>query len=268
MKPSLHCAMPPATAAALTRRSGLALLGLAPWLAGPAQAGESGAPELPAFAENFAPLSYLEGGEARGFACELLRLMAAEAGLPVRIAVVPWQRAVTDAAALPASLLLSLVRLPERESRYRWVGPIAPRRLLIYRLTRRTDVRASQLAGLHGLRVGVTRESAAAAQLMAAGLQPGKDLELGLDDAQNLRKLLAGRMDAIVLLDLAAAWQLQRLGLPASTLTPMLPLDLHRPYWLGLPADSDPELARRLQEALDQLRRDGRYEKLRSQWFG
>lgn len=246
------------------RRAGLALLALG---CAPVAQARAQTLALQAFGENFAPLSFLEGKEPRGFSCDLLRLMAAQAGLPLRIAIVPWQRALQDATTQPASVLMSMVRLPEREAHFHWVGPIASRRLMIYRLARRGDIRATELAGLRGLRVGVTRESAAAAQLMAAGLRPGTDLELGLDDSQNLRKLLAGRMDVIAMLDWGARWQLRQAGLPASTLTAVLPLDVEQPYWYGLPVEGDAAVARRLQQSLDGLRRDGRYEQLRRRWL-
>ncbi|RZI59054.1 MAG: transporter substrate-binding domain-containing protein, partial [Rubrivivax sp.] len=204
---------------------------------------------------------------ARGFSTELLKLMAAEAGLPLRVQVLPWQRSVQEAARRADSVLFSLTRTPERETQYRWVGPISPRRILVYRLNHRTDVRPQSLKELKGLRVGVTRDSAAGRQLIADGLRPEVELELATDDATNLRKLLAGRMDLIVMLDWAAAWHLRELKLPYATLTPVLPMDVDKSYWYGLPADSDPALARRLQAALDRIRRDGRYERLRQHYF-
>ncbi|WP_377158757.1 substrate-binding periplasmic protein [Roseateles sp. UC29_93] len=227
----------------------------------------AGPTELVAFTENLPPLNYNEGGAARGFSTELLTLMAADAGLPLRVQVLPWQRSVQEAGRHPDSVLFSLTRTPERETQYRWVGPISPRRILVYRLSHRTDVRPASLKQLNGLRLGVSRDSAAAKHLIAEGLRPETELELGLDDATNLRKLLAGRMDLIVLLDWAAAWHLRELKLPYATLAPVLPMDVDKSYWYGLPADSDPALARRLQAALDRLRRDGRYERLRQQYF-
>ncbi len=224
--------------------------------------------ELQAFTENLPPLNYLEDGQAQGFSCELLRLVAAEAGLPLRIEVLPWQRAVQEAARQREGLLFSLTRLPEREAQYQWVGPISQRRILIYRLKGRGDVQPASLAQLGAQRIGVARDSAAAMQLQAAGLNPDTNLELGLDDVHNLRKLLAGRMELIVLLDWAAAWHLRRLQLPPDTLVPVLPLDVDKSYWYGLPAGADPALARRLQDALDRLKRDGRYERLRQRYLG
>jgi polar amino acid transport system substrate-binding protein len=221
---------------------------------------------LTGFTENLPPLNYEENGHTRGFSVELARLMAREAGLPLEIRVLPWQRAMQSAATQPGSLLFSLTRTPERESQFQWVGPISPRRILIYRLTQRTELQPAHLQALVGLKTGVVRDSASARQLLAEGLRE-EHLELGLDDATNLRKLLAGRMDLIVLLDWAAAWHLQQHKLPMRTLTPVLPLDTARSYWFGLPPDTDPALVKRLQDALDKLRRDGRYEALRRRYF-
>lgn len=223
--------------------------------------------ELVAFTENLPPLNYADEQGARGFSTELLRAMAADAGLRLRVEVLPWQRSQQEAARRTDSVLFSLTRTPERESQFRWVGPISPRRILIYRLSHRTDAQPTSLKQLNGLRLGVARDSASARQLLAEGLRPEVELELGLDDATNLRKLLAGRMDLVVLLDWAAAWHLRELKLPYAMLTPVLSLDVDKSYWYGLPLDSDPALVRRLQTSLDRLRRDGRYERLRQQYF-
>ena len=224
---------------------------------------------LAGFTENLPPLNYQdETGTAQGFSVDLLRLMAAAAGLPLELQVMPWQRTVQMAEATPGSVLFSLTRTPEREAQFHWVGPIAQRRILIYKLASRTDLRLSQLSDLGAhQRIGVVRDSAADKQLQAAGLKPGVQLEHGLDDATNVRKLLAGRMEFIVLLDWAAAWNMRQLKLPYATLQPALEQDATRSYWFGLRPDTDPALLKRLQAELDALKRDGRYERLRQRYF-
>ena len=69
------------------------------------------------------------------------------------------------------------------------------------------------------------------------------------------------------MLDWAAVWHLRQLQLPYDTLTPVLPQDTSKSYWYGMPADTDPALLRKLQGALDRLKRDGRYEQLRLRYF-
>lgn len=248
----------------MVERRNIVVLALAPWLlgGGPAQAAD----RLQAFTENLPPLNHLGPEGPSGFSVELLQLMAGQAGLGVDISVMPWSRAQVTAASTPNSLLFSLTRLPERETHYAWIGPISPRRIVIYRLSQRSDVQLAELGKPGRLRIGVVRESAAHLQLTAAGLGPD-NLELSQDDASNLRKLLAGRMDAIVLLDWAAAWNLRELGLPYETLAPLLELDARYAYWYGLHPDGDPALRARLQTALDAIRLDGRYEALRKRYF-
>ena len=256
----------PAPSPPIRRRTLLALAGGALLATTPAR-GQATA-TLRGFTENLPPLNYEEHGRAQGFSVELLRLMAAEAGQGLEIEVLPWTRAVLAASQTPQSLLFSLTRTPERETQYQWLGPIGPRRIVIYRLDSRADIRpAAALSQLKGLKLGAVRDSATARQLLADGLRPDEDLEWARDDETNLRKLLARRMDLIVMLDWAAAWHLRRQRLPYATLTPVLAYDTDKSYWYGLPPDTDPALLQRLRAALDQLKRDGRYERLRQRYF-
>ncbi|MFG6485429.1 substrate-binding periplasmic protein [Roseateles sp. BYS78W] len=223
--------------------------------------------KLTGITENLPPLNYLDEDGPQGFSVELLRLMAAQAGFGLEIQVLPWVRAVQLAEVDRNSVLFSLTRTPEREAQFQWVGPIAERRILLYKLANRADLKLTQLGDLGSSRIGVVRDSAADRQLQAQGLRPGQQLEHGLDDATNLRKLLAGRMEYIVLLDWAAAWNLRQLQLPYDTLQPVLTQDNSRSYYYGLRPDANPALVRRLQAALDSLRRDGRYDRLRQRYF-
>lgn len=247
------------------RRTCLALAALAgmhlPALAAPAER------MLFGFTENLPPLNYEDEDGPQGFSVDLLRLMAAGAGLPLLLQVLPWQRAMQQAEAQPGSALFSLTRTPEREAQFQWVGPIAQRRVLIYKLASRTDLKLTQLSELGSTRIGVVRNSAADHQLQAAGLRPGVHLEHGLDDATNVRKLLAGRMEFVTLLDWAAAWAMRQLQLPYATLQPVMELDVTKAYWYGLHREADPARVRQLQAELDAIRRDGRYERLRQRYF-
>ncbi|MEJ6005690.1 transporter substrate-binding domain-containing protein [Paucibacter sp. AS339] len=222
---------------------------------------------LHGFTENLPPLNYSGETGPAGFSVELLRMMASEAKLKLDIEVQPWVRAVRSAGESRDSLLFSLARLPEREAQYQWVGPISERRIVIYRLSKRTDLSFAGFGELGGSRLGAVRESAAGKQLLALGLKSDEDIEWAQDDASNLRKLLASRMEYLVMLDWAAAWNLRQLKLPFSALTQVHELDTRLSYWYGLHQNFDPATRQRLQAALDALKRDGRYAKLRQRYF-
>jgi len=97
-------------------------------------------PELTALTEQLPPLNMEMDGRVTGFSSELLDMMAADAGIPLRKQVLPWARAYDRALRHSDVILYSLVRTPERESLFRWVGPISPRRIVLYRWADRTDI--------------------------------------------------------------------------------------------------------------------------------
>jgi polar amino acid transport system substrate-binding protein len=236
------------------------LLTLAAALPLPAMAARA---PLPAFCHALPPLSFEQDGQVAGLAVDLLRRMAELAGLELSLALQPRLRAEKSFLDTPGSLLLPLARLPERENRYRWVGPILPRRVGIYSLSQRTDIRFRSLHQLEGLRVGATAGTATLEQLLAEGLKPGKELEVSPSYETSVRKLIAGRMDLLVIGDLNIYWQLHQMREPPDRIREVAVLDASADYCFGLRADGDAALADVLQRALDQLRRNGAVERLR-----
>jgi polar amino acid transport system substrate-binding protein len=203
---------------------------------------------LPAFCHGLPPLSFEQDGQVVGLAVELLRRMAELAGLEQSLALQPRLRAEKSFLDTPGSLLFPLARLPERENRYRWVGPILPRRVGIYSLAQRTDIRFRGLHQLDGLRVGATAGTATLEQLLAEGLKPGKELEVSPSYDASVRKLMAGRMDLLVIGDLNIYWQLHQMKEAPDRIREVAVLDAS---------------AETLQRTLDQLRRSGVVERLK-----
>lgn len=238
-----------------------------PWMAAAALwlAAAAHAADLHAYTEPLPPLNYEEAGEARGFSTELLRTLAQRAGLSLQIDVLPWPRAVLMAAGDPSSVLYTLTRNAEREAQYQWVGPIARRRIALYRLAEHPDVQVRDLEDLARIRTAVARESATARMLQARGL--GQHLEEALDDDSTMRMLIANRVDAVAMLDFAAAWHSSRQGPGFRALRPLITLDDRHEYYFGLNRDAPPELAARLQQALDDVKRDGALQKLTQRYL-
>ena len=223
------------------------------------------AASIKAYAEALPPLNYEENGKMTGFATELLRQMASEAGHSVQLEVMPWMRAYRTVKQQPGSALYSIVRNPEREALFKWVGPIAPRRMMVYALASRPDVKVRRPQDLLRYRLGVLAESSAASQLLQLGL-PETRLEYGQSDEVNLKKLLLGRADGVVMLDWAMRWQQKLQQVDAARIRPVWSLDQRYQYWFAFNKDTDPATLRSLQRALDQLRADGRLAALKRRY--
>lgn len=231
------------------------------------------APVLQGLTEALPPLNYEQDGKVTGFSSELLDLMAAEAGVSLQKQLLPWGRAYDRATRPGDTVLYSLVRTPERESLFRWVGPIGPRRILLYRWADRPDIQPKSLDEARAYRIGSTLESAATKSLLKQGfvtLPPEggtAGLELGVNDEQNMRKFIARRFDLLVSLDWAAAFNAKNAGVDPADLVPVLVLDDSLNYWYGLNLSVDGEVARRLNAALQKIRNDGRYTQLRQKYL-
>ena len=216
--------------------------------------------DLHGYTEPLPPLNHGDGSLAMGFSVDLLRSLAQRAGLTLQVQVLPWPRAVAMAAADRQSVLFTLTRTAAREADYRWVGPIARRRIVLYRLADRPDVQARSLQDLPALRTAVARESATARSLIEQGL--AAHLEPALNDEASMRMLLARRVDAVAMLDFAAAWHAARQGAGFPGLQALFVLDDRHEYYFGLHKDAPDEVVARLQRALDAARRDGDLEQL------
>lgn len=245
-----------------------ALLAGGPWASAQPQA-----PTLQALTESLPPLNYEHEGKITGFASELLDLTAAEAGIPLQKQLLPWVRAYDRATKSGDTVLYSLVRTPERESLFRWVGPIGPRRILFYKWADRSDIQLKSLDDARAYRIGTTLESAATKNLIKQGFVPMpmdgavSGLEQGVNDEQNMRKFIAKRFDLLVSLDWAAAYNAKNAGIDPADLVPALVLDDSLNYWYGLNLSVDPDVAKRLNAALQKLRNDGRYTQLRQKYL-
>jgi polar amino acid transport system substrate-binding protein len=213
------------------------------------------------------PFNYLVDGELRGLGVDVVRELAQRAGLSLQLAVMPFRQAFARALSTPNVLLLTVARTPEREGRFEWVGPLAPRDVWLWKLKRRTDLRLTALGDAKQYRVGVVFGDASIADLEQAGLEHKRSLHV-IHDRRALGRML--RMDRFDLIPMAL-WSDGLLSaegeLPEEPLEPVVRLTREGGYYFALAKGSDPALLQRLREAFAQLRADGTLARLRRQWI-
>lgn len=83
--------------------------------------------------ENFPPLNYLENGKLKGPAAEVVQQIMQTLGLHKnKIKVYPWARGYETVQRQSNTALFSTVRNQERESLFKWVGPLAVKRAVFF----------------------------------------------------------------------------------------------------------------------------------------
>lgn len=107
--------------------------------------GSAAGANIQAVTEELPPYNYRDrDGLVTGLSVDLLQRMVDRSKLSLDskgVQLLPWARAYQMALHQPNTVIFSIVRLPEREALFHWVGPIAPRTLWFYRLAKREEVR-------------------------------------------------------------------------------------------------------------------------------
>ena len=92
--------------------------------------------ELEVITEDWAPYNYEENGVITGFSVEIVQAIMGELGETHSIAIYPGARGQSMLDNLPNILSFSLFRTPERESLYKWIGPISKEAIYFYKKKR------------------------------------------------------------------------------------------------------------------------------------
>ncbi|MBP2548878.1 polar amino acid transport system substrate-binding protein [Neorhizobium galegae] len=143
--------------------------------------------------ESYPPFSFLKDGVPAGAGVEQVSRMMMEAGSDMHftIEVLPWARALALAETQPDHCVFATARTPERENRFKWVGPMQMDRNSLVRRAG-SAVHVPNLAAAKAYRIGTQRDDYTEALLQQKGFT-GIDLSASFD--LTLAKLLGGRID-------------------------------------------------------------------------
>lgn len=215
--------------------------------------------------ESLPPYSFVREGQAVGIDVDMLRLAAQRLQLEVEIVPLPWKRVLARIESGELPLAMPLFRTPLRERFALFTGPVHLSQSGLF-VHRDRSFPFTTIDDLAGKRIGISRgfviqdelDYAIRSRLVIAE-------EVGSIE-QNLRKLLAGRIDAYAGNVVSTRYVLRQW--PQAAELEVLPKRLTeaRPAFLvvsraaTLP-DRD-QLVEALRQALEALHRDGTYTRL------
>lgn len=213
--------------------------------------------KIQAVTEEFAPFNYTENGKVAGYSTQVVEEMFRRAGVAYELHSYPWSRAYKLAQTLPNVVIFTLARTPEREKEFQWIGVLAKRRLYLYKLASRQDIKVDNIEGARKYWVAVNRDDAAEKLLLGFGFSYEKNLDLSPSDDASLNKLLAGRIDFITGSDYTIDYLLQKNGVPTGRLKRLLPLVDQGEYFVAASKNTPQAMVQRLRAAFEQMEKDG-----------
>jgi polar amino acid transport system substrate-binding protein len=171
----------------------------------PTQEAAAASDEILLVTGEFPPLTS-ESLENGGLSVEIVRMVFAEMGRPVRFEFYPWERAEAMVASGEAWGAFPYVPTEERRTRYLVSDPISyGRTMLFYYGDRLAGTEYTELSDLQPFRMGVSLGYWYITPFQEAGL----NLDEANDDVANLRKLQAGRIDLVPVYEVIGRWLIQ-----------------------------------------------------------
>lgn len=212
----------------------------------------------------YPPLVFSVNGELRGVAPEVVREIQKIVGDDSLLKETPWLRGYEQAQKLPRQALFAIVRIPEREKLFKWVGPIFGEGDYFFKhrgapLTIRTLDDARRVGRIAVRKDGYTHQA-----LAAKGFT---NLDVGPSYESSYMKLIEDRVDLVLMGERTYYYMVKQAGLD--------PAEFERTdckfgdsaAWLAFSLDVPNETIEQWQAALDSLKENGVYQKIMERNF-
>jgi polar amino acid transport system substrate-binding protein len=205
------------------------------------------------YTENSPPGNYVQEGALKGPAIRVVQEILRRLSINSPIEVVPWARGYHLARTQPNVALFSTSRLPQRETVFKWVGPLYTQRWGFYaRRTADTEIDSMDAAKKVG-RIGTYHEDAKEQYLKSLGFE---NLVSTNNNIGNVRHLMAGTIDMWVSSDFNMPYIVRYAGEDPRQLKLVLSFKTVGNYIAFSRQTPDPIVAQ-WQQVLDDIRRDG-----------
>jgi len=207
--------------------------------------------------EESVPFNYTdENGELAGISVEIVRELLKIIGHKDNIKMMPWNRSYKMTQKLPGNILFPMVRLPEREKLFKWVGPFASNRWVVF-ANKDSNATVNSLEELKNGKytIGTYQNDACELHLKKEGFE---NLDSVYDDNLNISKLKNGRIDLWATGEIDAYHKAKEAGVAIKPVIAIKNFDL---YIAFSPDTPDSEI-KKWQEALDELKRSDKYREI------
>lgn len=210
--------------------------------------------------EEWAPYNFQQGGEIVGIATEIVSAIMTRTGDNFELEMLPSMRAGLELRQRPHTVMFSMFRTAERESLFKWVGPLLDEAIYPYQ---RADTKpVNSLEQLYSA-PRITTRHAGLVPASLEGMGFGNLDKSATSTRQLYQMLLAGRTDIIVGdTDTGVAYYSAQLGIAPGTLR-RIPIQLlHAPLYIAFSLDSEDRVVDAWRDALEQLRDEGELQRI------
>jgi ABC-type amino acid transport substrate-binding protein len=211
----------------------------------------------------YPPYNYLEDGVLKGISVDIMIATLEKVGIQLQrenIILVPWVRGLKYLSTIPNACLLTVGRTPEREEKFQWVGPFVPTGFSVIALKDR-QIKISTIDALNKYRIGEQRGGSPGgeAAIKAGVKEDNFDYTGSLQ--QNIRKLVHGRIDVLIVEKNVAAWYIKKLALSLDDFETVYEFEEADMYF-GFHKDIAETFIQKFQAVLNEFKKQKEYQKI------
>lgn len=215
------------------------------------------AKELTVLISDWAPYNFKQNDKVVGISTDLVEAALNRSGLEYKILIYPFKRALYTVENTPNTLLFTVARINQRENRFKWIGPLYPRQVYLYKLKSRTDIQINSIKDIKRYRTGALLGGTVEQYFKTNNFQENDDYLITTNSAQLLKILLKQRVDLIPGDPLDLSYQIKQLGFELSELEKAYLLSNEGGYYIIANKATSNELVAKIQSSLDKLISEG-----------
>ena len=212
--------------------------------------------------EQYPPFNFEENHEIKGISVDILESILKRSGSSKTkkdFEMTPWARGYKLVQATDNTCLFAMARTPEREDKFKWVGPFASSKVSLTALNT-SNIIINDPAEAAKYHIGVIRDDVAHLILKKMNI-PDDSIFINSNTQSNIKMLLKNRIDMWAYGEEVAKWEFKSNGYDPENLKTIYVLS-EEPIYFGFNKNVPDTVIGTLQKELDKLKKEDLYQKI------
>lgn len=212
--------------------------------------------DLQVLTATWAPYNMEENGKLTGIGTEIVQATLEKAGIKADVKLYPWARTYKLAVKSPDTMVYTIIKLPEREALFKWVGPIVPIKSVLHKLKQRSDIKLNSLEDARKYITSTTRNAAGHQFLLEKGFLNQKHIFAHNTNEESVRVLFRGMADLESSVDLNFMYVTKKQGYSYNDVEQAWLLFENEGY-IAFSLSTSDAIVNRVQTAFEQIKKAG-----------
>jgi ABC-type amino acid transport substrate-binding protein len=214
--------------------------------------------DLKILTEDYPPVTFEKDGKTTGFVTDIVREIISRQNIPDNIQLISWNEAYNVALSNPNVVLFSVERTPEREKLFQWVGPVGQESAIFYS-KKDSGIRINSMEEAKNIdSIATTTNWFTEQDLKSRGFT---NLVSSPLPTTNVTQLMNGDVQLSIFTDITATEIVKEAGYSMDDLEPVFTVSSTY-FYIAMSFGTSPELVKKWQSVLDELKMDGTFEKI------